>query len=62
MADNSPEDPSIAVAVKLSREPLINLAGDPDGENFPEEEYNIKVNSGVVLNANPTLTLQTIRS
>ena len=59
MADE-PEDPSTTAAANEHGELLIDLAGDSDGQNFPEDEDNINVNSGVVLNANFTLTLQTI--
>jgi hypothetical protein len=59
MADNL-EDPSTTATAKGGGELLIDLAGDSDGQNFPEDEDNINVNSGVVLNANFTLTLQTI--
>jgi hypothetical protein len=59
MADDL-EDPSTTATAKGRGELLIDLAGDSDGQNFPEDEDNINVNSGVVLNANLTLTLQTI--
>ena len=59
MADNL-EDPATTATAKGRVELLIDLAGDSDGQNFPEDEDNINVNSGVVLNANLTLTLQTI--
>ena len=59
MADDL-EDPSTTATAKGRGELLIDLAGDSDGQNFPEDEDNINVNSGVLLNANFTLTLQTI--